>query len=264
MQDRPGVVSLDAAIEGTPRARFLLELFGNSAIFPIANVLLELFLAGGPAYFLEPDFYAIVAGALAQAAFLTRAGARARLPGNLVGPAVYTAIETAVEGARFFSAPHHLAYWAFSAAIGALQQARGPTSEARGRALLVAENVVRSAILFAMYWIYEAQTAGADASTPAGFFRDPSHRFIAWAVALLGVVAGLAAATSQRYLGMLRDLSRRLRVYSEWFFARALREQAVSDPSRLALTRRDRAILLMDVRSFTAWSEAQSPETGAA
>ncbi len=253
---------LDAAIEGSPRSRFLLEFLGNSAIFPIANILLEFFLEGGPRYFLEPDFYAIVAGALAQAAWLTsRRGERhGAFLGNLIGPAAYTAIETAVEGSRFFSAPHHLAYWGFSAGIGALQAWRAHAGPRAAERLLVAESVVRSSILFAMYWIYEAASGGRDTAGVAEFFRDPSHRFIALAVAMLGGVAGLAAVTSRRYLAMLRALSRRLRVYSEWLFGRALLEQAVGDPERLALTRRERSVVFMDVRGFTAWSETQAPE----
>jgi len=264
MNEPRSALSLDATIEGSARGRFLEELLANSAIFPIANILLEFFLEGGWAYFLEPDFYAITGAAVAQAAYLTRtdAGRPRRFVGNLVGPALYTAIETAIEGARFFEAPHHLAYWGFALAIGALQEARTHVAAERLRsAVTIAEAVVRSSILFAMYAAYEIQT---DARTPGPhkpFFDDSSHTFIAWAVALLGVVAGMAAVTSQRYLGMLRALSRQLRLYSEWFFGRALLEQAVSDPSRLALARRDRAILFMDVRGFTAWSETQPPET---
>ena len=254
---------LDAAIEGSRRERFVLELLGNSAVFPLANILLELFLAGGPAYFLEADFYAIVAAALAQAAFISRTRDSLRGPGNLVGPAIYTAIEAAVEGTRFFTAPHHLAYWGFALAIGALQAWRMRAPRAHGPALLVAESVVRSAILFVMYAIYEKLSGGngPDTVSAATFFADPSHRFIAWAVGLLGLVAGLAAATSQRYLDMLRELSRRLRTYSEWFFGPALLEQAVAHPETLALARRERAVLFMDVRGFTAWSESQPPET---
>jgi class 3 adenylate cyclase len=254
--------SLDAAIEGSPRARFLLELFGNSAIFPIANVLLEFLLASGPGYFAEPDFYAICVGAIVQAAYLSRRAsttAPRRFAGNLVGPGIYTAIETALEGTAFFAAPHHRAYWAFAAAVGALQHFRWAAGESRAPLLLVAESVVRSAILFAMYAIYEALSA-PERFRAATFFDDSSHLFIAWAVGLLGLVGGLGAVTAQRYLVALRTLSRQLRLYSEWLFGRALLEQAVSDPARLALARRDRAILFMDVRGFTAWSEAQPPE----
>jgi adenylate cyclase len=258
---RPG--SIDAAIEGTRRGRFVQELLSNSAIFPIANIVLELFLEGGARYFLEPDFYAIVLAALAQAAWLSRDaqdGPARRVLGNLVGPAVYSAIELAVEGLRFLQAPHHIAYWGFSLAIGLMQAARGSRTGRIAGALLVAESVVRSMILFAMYAIFEQLTA-PPAAAGKPFFQDPSHVFIAWSIALLGVLSGVAVLTSQRYLALLRDLSRRFRLYSEWSFGRSLLEEAVTDPRRLALTRRHRAILFMDVRGFTAWSEAQTPES---
>jgi len=254
---------IETAIEGSGRERFLLELFSSSAVFPVANLLLELLLGGSARYFLDPDFHAIMLAALVQAGFLAhRAAGPApwRLAGNLVGPAIYTAVELSLEGARFFSAPHHVAYWAFSLAIGALQQLRWGRNGRLADALLVLESVVRSMILFAMYAIYESLSAPADAAaTP--FFADGAHVFIGSAMALLGLVAGIAAVASQRYLAILRALSRRLRRYSEWFLGRALLEEAVSDPQRLALQRRSRAILFMDVRGFTAWSETESPES---
>ena len=249
--------NLDSAIEGSPRTRFFLELFGNSAVFPIANALLELLL-DGRGYFRSPDFYALALAALVQAWVLSsRRGSP--LAGNLAGPAVYTAIEASIEGPAFFSAPHHVAYWAFGLAIGLLQQARASSPARPANALLVLESLVRSSILFVMYALFELATSpGAAAAKP--FFGDASHVFIAWAVALLGIVAGLSALAGERYLAMLRDVSRELRMYSEWFFGRPLLEQAMGDPSRLALARRERAIVFMDIRGFTRWSESQPPE----
>ena len=252
---------LDAAIEGSPRTRFFLELFGNSAIFPIANAILELLLEEGYGYFRSPDFWGLVIASLLQAAVLSRRAGRERLAGNLVGPAVYTAIETSLEGLAFFEAPHHIAYWGFGLAIGALQQARTYSPPRAAHVLLVVESVVRSTILFAMYAIYEILSTPATERAAKPFFDDPSHVFIAWAVGLLGIVAGLTAVTGERYLAMLRSVSRQLRVYSEWFFGRPLLAQAMGDPASLALARRDRAIVFMDVRGFTRWSETQAPES---
>ncbi len=252
--------AIDAAIEGTPRGRFLLELYSNSAVFPIAIILLEVLLEGGPRYFLQPDFYAIAAGAVAQAGYLARvpetAGWR-RMMGNLVAPAIYTAFETATEGLRFFLIPHHLAYWAFALAIGMLQGLRARRDGRIAEAFLVVENVVRSMFLFVVYAAFEWMSASP--STRA-FFADPSHVFMAWAIALLGLLGGVAAVTSHRYMGLLRTLSRQLRQYSEWLFGRSLLEEAMADPGRFALKRGERAILFMDVRAFTAWSETQPPE----
>lgn len=255
-------LALDAAIEGSRRERFFLELFGNSAIFPIANMLFEFFLLGGAAYFARHHFYAMALAGLVQAAYLSRPGRVRRLAGNLIGPAIYTAIEAAAEGAHFFQAPHHFTYWGFALAVGLLQAGSARCrSDAMRSALVVAESVVKSSILLAMYAVFEMETGSRSARGFAAFFEDPSHNFIAWSLALLGVVAGMASVTSQRYLRMLQAVSRQLRVYSEWFLGRTLLEQAVTDPEALALARRERAILFMDIRGFTAWSETQPPET---
>ena len=70
---------LDAAIEGSRRERFLLELLGNSAIFPLANILLELFQQGASAYFREQHFYTMCAAAIAQAFYLSGDRGRVRV-----------------------------------------------------------------------------------------------------------------------------------------------------------------------------------------
>ena len=252
---------LDAAIDGSRRERFFLELFGNSAVFPIANILFELLLVGGPAYFRRHHFYAMALAGLVQAAYLSRAGEVKRFRGNLIGPAIYTGIEGAAEGLPFFHAPHHYTYWMVAAAIGALQTGAGRAAPGALRsAFVVMEAVVKSTILLALYAVFELETDPRPGRALARFFEDPSHNFIAWSLVLLGIMAGMAAVTSQRYLAMLKDVSRRLRIYSEWFLGRQLLEQAVSDPRALALARRERAVLFMDMRGFTAWSESQSPE----
>jgi class 3 adenylate cyclase len=255
---------LDAAIEGSRRERFLLELLGNSAIFPLANILLELFQQGASAYFREQHFYTMCAAAMAQAFYLSGDRARVRVfAGNLIGPAIYTVVEALAEGPEFFGFLHHYEYWVFAGVVGALQAARERVpGRGLGSFIMIAEAVVRSSILLAMYATFEVEGTRPDATGAVpGFFEDRSHVFIAWAIMLLGVVAGVYAATSQRYLVMLRGLSRRLRTYSEWFFGPALLEQAVTHPESLALARRERAILFMDMRGFTAWSETQPPET---
>jgi class 3 adenylate cyclase len=250
---------IDRAIEGSPAGRFFFELFSNSALFPIANILLEL-LIDGPGYLAGYRFYVLCAGAALQAWYLSAAERTpaGRLGGNLIAPGFYTASEVFADGLAFFAAPHHLAYWGFAFAIGALQAARGRAGRLEDL-LGVGEGLVRSMILLVMYAIFEDLTdPGGFAAKP--FFADPTHVFMAWAIALLGLLGGIAAVTSQRYLVLLRDLSRRLRLYSEWLLGPALLEEAVNDPGRLALRRLDRAVLFMDVRGFTAWSEPQTPE----
>ena len=254
---------LDARIAGTFRQRYAQELFRNSGLFPLANLLLELLLEG-PEIFLAPDVYVLVAAALAQAWTIARwehSPSPRRLLGNLVGPAGYTLVESLFEGLSFFTAPNHIAYWCFALAIGALQAAR----ERRGRGpvadiLVVLESVARAGVLFVMYAIFEVLSDQGTFSL-GKFFSDPSHVFIGLATLFLGVSAGLESVSAQGYLALLRETSSQLKRYSEWLLGKDLLERVISDPAALSLVRRERTLLFMDIRAFTAWSERCAPET---
>jgi adenylate cyclase len=253
--------SLEKRIAGSPSTRFLQELFGNSAQFPIANILFELMLEGPQRYLTAPDAYAISLAALVQAHYLTRsrAGPMRTFWGNLIGPALYTAIECSIEGLVFFDSPNHIAYWIYPAAIGALRALRDARPGAHAALLQVVENVARASILLTMYFIFEM--AGRDDLTLATLFNDGSHRFIALATLLLGLSVGLADVTADRYLRLLRETAAQLRMYSEWLLGRELLARSLDDAELLALHRHERTVLFMDVRGFTAWSETRTPET---
>lgn len=257
------VSTLDARIAGSFRYRFWQELLRNSGQFPFANLLLELLLEG-PRIFFAPDVYVLIGAALAQAGVITRLERSRpvyRFLGNLVGPAAYTAVETLLEGAAFFSAPNHIAYWCFALSIGALQWARQHAPHgAAGGALVVAESIVRASILFVMYAIFEVLTS-ARAYSFAAFFADRSHVFIGLATLILGLSAGLESLAAQGYLGLLRETSTELKRYSEWLLGPDLLERVIQDPAALSLARRERSVLFMDIRGFTAWSERCAPET---
>lgn len=257
------VSALDSRIAGSFRSRYEQELFRNTGQFPIANLLLELLLEG-PAVFLAPDIYTLIGAMLLQAWALTRwehTSRPRRFLGNLVGPAAYTAVEACFEGWEFFAMPNHVAYWIFAAAVGLLQAARlraGPGAAAG--VLVVLENVVRAAILFAMYAIFELLSTGAQFSSGV-FFADRSHVFIALATLILGISVGLAALSEYGYLALLRETSSQLQRYSEWLLGKDLLERVIADPEALSMVRRERAVLFMDIRSFTAWAERCTPET---
>jgi len=263
MRSIGAAAGLEARIAGTFRQRFAQELFRNSGLFPLANLLLEILLEGWE-IFSGPDGYVLVAAALVQAWAIARwehTPSPRRLLGNLVGPAAYTLVESLFEGSSFFTAPNHIAYWCFGLAIGTLQaarerQGRGPVAEV----LVVLENVARAGILFVMYAIFEVLSDQGTFSL-AKFFADPSHVFIGLATLLLGVSAGLESLSAQGYLALLRETSSQLKRYSEWLLGKDLLERVISDPAALSLARRERTLLFMDIRGFTAWSERCAPET---
>lgn len=255
--------SLETRITGSFITRFWLELFGNSAHFPIVNILLELLLESPQDYLFKPGLYVNIAASLVQAYWLTRwqtASHPLRVVGNLIGPALYTLVEVILEGPGFFAAPHHLGYWGFALVIGILQTLRLRMPSVFSATLIVIENVVRTLILFFVYAIFEI---GHDLTQPAllsTFFSDASHQFIGLATLLLGVSLGIANLTADRYQTLLRETSARLKTYSEWLLGRDLLGQTFTNPSALGLTRRQRAVLFMDIRNFTRWSETQAPE----
>ncbi len=253
---------LSARLGGTLTGKVVQELFSNSAHFPIANILFEVLNEGVAGYLVEPDFYVICVAALIQAYVLGRGefkGRRSAFFGNLIGPAVYTVIEVLFEGMRFFDVGNHIAYWVFALAIGILQVMRAGATPRSRDAIVVAENVVRASIIVVMYWIFEAR-GNPEYATWAGFVQDPSHVFVIFSAPLLGVLLGIANIVHLRRVMVLARTAGQLRSFSEWSMGSALVARAVANPDILDLRREERAVLFMDIRGFTHWTEPQEPE----
>ncbi len=252
--------SLEARLAGTPAMRFFQELFGNSLHFPIVNILLEMLVEGPRNYVFMADGYTILLAGLAQAYFLRNWTGWKRLPGNLIGPALYTLIEFALEGFKFFDSPNHLLYWGIALVFGLMQAPRASIKGVRFALTIIIEDVSRASILMLMYYIFELKTNPQQTITFTAFFSDSSHQFVTIVAILLGLNIGLASLTAERYLNLLRETSGRLKMYSEWLLGRDLLGQIIEDPSALQLKRLERSILFMDIRGFTRWSEPRPPE----
>ncbi|OPX54345.1 hypothetical protein BTE48_14865 [Oceanospirillum multiglobuliferum] len=239
-----------------------MELLSNSIHFPLANIILEMLLVGAANYVLEPDFYIMLLACFLQAAWLGHRqfiGKPMPFIGNLVGPAVYSLIEVSLDGAEFWEAPHHQAYWVFALIVGSLQQIQLYLPKIIRVYVLLAEHLARTSILLVMYAIFEWHEKPFINSIEL-FLEDESHQFVSIVIGLLGLVVGLGYWSAQRYLETLQETAAQLRIYSEWLLGRDLLDQAVSNNQVLGLSRKQRAVLFMDVRGFTAWSERQSPE----
>lgn len=243
-----------------PARRIAQQFFSHSAHVPIALLILELLLARGGGYFLEPDAYLLLLAGLAQATVTgldQAAGRRRPLLDNLVGPLVYSLCETALEGLQFFSHWHHQAYWVFALGFALLQgsQARIPRLLPL---LVVAESIWRAAIPLGMYALFEAQLA--DGQPLDRFFEDEAHRYLALVLGLLGLLLGFAELNLRRSMALVKSLTERLRQYSEWSLGRDLLARAIRDEGSLNLQRVERAVMFMDMRGFTAWAEDHTPE----
>lgn len=252
---------LETRLKGTLRGHVTLEFLTNSVHFPITNIFLEMVLEG-PGFFFKPDFYTIIISALLQSFFLGRWQYIAKprpFWGNMIGPALYSTVETAIEGADFFSGANHVAYILFSFTIGLLQELKLHTRDKVRNAIIFLENLIRTTILLVMYWIFEVLSDPQYAVFDV-FMQDRSHLFIILSIVFIGIMIGLANITAQSYLSILHETATHLRQYSEWLLGKNLLSAAVTDPAALSLQRRERAVLFMDIRGFTGWSEMQPPE----
>lgn len=236
------------------------NFFTHSGHVPLVMLILEALLAKR-GYFAGADPYLLLGAGVLQATlipWLVTRGLSMPFLANLAGPLVYSAVEASLEGSEFFLQWHHQAYWAFGIGFGALQwgQAKFPRSAAP---LVLAENVLRSAIPLVMYALFEARSKNAALSVEV-FFADRAHDFLAVVLLLLGVLLGFADINLRRSLATVRSLTARLRQYSEWSLGRGILDRAIADERTLLLQRVERAVLFMDIRGFTSWSEQQTPE----
>ncbi len=241
-------------------ARALRNFLVHSGHIPLVLLILEALLAR-PGYFLRVDPYLLLLAGLVQAGVAEWQAARSTpsaLWSNLVGPVVYTVLEVAFEGGDFFSQWHHQAYWGFALGFGVIQglQIRQPRWDA---ALVLAESVLRSSIPLVLYAMFEARSKGAALSVPV-FFGDHAHSFLVIVLLLLGVLLGFAEVSLRRSLVRVHALTAQLRQYSEWALGSDILDKAIDDAQTLSLKRVNRAIVFMDIRGFTAWSEQQTPE----
>ena len=76
----------------------------------------------------------------------------------------------------------------------------------------------------------------------------------------LFIVVGRADGIITLRTKELRAVSARLKTYSEWLLGKELLERLLEDPNALSLIRKERTVVFMDIRGFTRWSEARTPE----
>lgn len=241
-------------------SRIARDFFVHSGHVPLVMLILEALLAR-PGYFSRVDPYLLLAAGIFQASLRGWRAAPAShisVLSNLIGPLFYSATELLVEDASFFVQLHHQAYWAFAVGFAAIQGSQQYLP--RGHSVLVlAENVLRSAVPLVLYALFEARISGADASVRI-FFEDSAHQFLALVLLLLGSLLGFADVSLRRSMVQVQLLTERLLTYSQWALGSKILERAIGDASTLALKRTQRAVLFLDIRGFTAWSESKSPE----
>lgn len=241
-------------------SRTLQQFFTHAAHAPLTIIILEWLLSGG-GYFHDADPYILIISALAQAAWMGNtynATGVGMLLGNLMGVGLYTLGEGLIEGSEFFDYPQHHVYWLIAGVFAVLQMLR-INAKALAEPLLLIENILRAAIPLLFYAVFEAR-AEHTAIDIDKFLNDSAHRYLTIVVLLLGILLGFADIALRRAQAALRHLAGRLHQLSSWGFGANVVSAALTDASTVALQRQQRAILFMDIRGFTAWSEPQPPE----
>jgi class 3 adenylate cyclase len=253
---------VDTKLDGTFLASFTKEFLTNSAHFPITNLILECLLEDPKKYFLEPDAYILIMAALFQAFVLTYLRKKKigyTFLGNLIGPIVYVLFEFPLEGAKFFSAPQHHAYWYFALSIGFFQYGKEKNLLQIKSLWEILENMIRTLIPLAMYMLFEAHNKDFLFSIPH-FFSDPAHIFLSIVLFLLGILLGFSEDQNTKNKAELMALTKQLKNYSSWSLGNQILNLAIENENIFSIKRVDRAILFLDIRGFTKWSENESPE----
>jgi len=256
-------MEIEKRLRGTQQGRIIHELLMNSIHFPILIIVLELLIETPAEYFKEPDFYVIIIACLIQSYFLGSwrdQDKPHRFLGNLISPIIYTLLESMVEGLSFFESPHHLAYWGFAISIGLIQCMNHKREGIGSDILTLAEHFIRTCMLLVMYGIFESLVESKYMSLTA-FLANDSHIFITIVIPLLGLVIGFTNVFAKRYLRLLQQTAEQLKKYSEWLLGKSLLSTAIMDGNTLALNKKQRSLLFIDIRGFTRWSEQHSPES---
>lgn len=240
-------------------SRFWREWLGNSLHFPILNILLET-LVSGPLF--PPNLAGLLIASALQAWALSRWETMAnprRLLGNLIGPAAFTALGLSLQGAEFLSAPNNIAYWVFGLLFGVIQGVRPKANWLRA-VFILGEALLRGIMAATMYYILLARLDPIATMRIPDFLLEPGRLFVVLVALLLGLNAGLSSLAARQTQSQAQETSLRLKAYAAWLFGRDSQGQVISYPGAQAVKREERAILVMDIRGLTGWSEARQPE----
>jgi adenylate cyclase len=234
--------------------------FRHAGHVPLALVILEALLAA-PGYFTGVDAYLLLTAGLVQAwlsVVLERKGSHYAFLTNFTGPLVYSAGEFAMEGMAFLAQWHHQAYWGYALGFAVLQGFPLWWAWCRSAAT-VGESILRASIPLVTYALFEAQSKGQGLS-PVLFWADTAHQYLTIVLLLLGALMGFVEVNLHRARREVQTLTDKLRLYSSWALGSSVLEKALQNSETLALKRGHRAVLFVDIRGFTAWSEQRSPE----
>jgi len=248
-------------LEGTRFQAFWRELLTQSGHILILKLLTDAVITGPISILTDIGDWIFTIGICIQAACLSQLKIDS-IWGNFIGVGIYTLIDWPLDGAGFWHDPNHRVFWLFTTIVAGVQWLQRQGDTAVARLGLVAENLARSLLVLAFY-IVVSQADGQLTITPADlwrFFCVDRHEFLVWSGISIGLLLGMQAVQIQTQRQKIRQTTNILRDLAAWGMGDYAVTIAMSDPGALELQRRDRAIVFMDIRSFTGWCEVTAPD----
>ena len=255
---------LNSRISGTWFETVFHEFIYNSSHFPLVLILAEFWVSTDTLQEKITIITIIHIGTFLQVFVLANVKYEGRgyfIVGNLVGPIVIYAFASMIFGFGYLDArPIYQFYLGFAVLIGICQEAQ---QRIRGDIIqhmfILLENLVRAQIPLAAYMLMDMDEFRGIEHWES-FLRDPSHRYLLLVFPLFGLKLGLANINYFRYHQIMRATAIELKRYTEWFLGPQLFKALAMNPASLKLTRKDRTVVFADIRGFTAWCEATTPE----
>lgn len=260
------MTTISNQIQGTPRNRIIREFVTNTAVYPFFDAIRVASSVGLASYMTEAPKYFLFLAAGIQAWFLGRRASlswQKQAMGNLIAPTVYTVMDLAWEGVdEVLSSPNHWVYWGYSIGMALFYALEGLFPKNKNLLILLM-NLWRVLLFPAIYAISELSTE-FDIVTWAEFLDywtgTSGHLFILLASMMFGLLLGFREIQLDQSLDLLRRIATRLNKVSEWSLSPEMLAKTLADDSALQQRRVQRTVLFMDIRGFTKWSEAKSPE----
>lgn len=242
-------------IYGSRLQRFVRELLTNSGVFWLFDLVRISATQGLAFYITSVPHWALLGAGVIQAWVISRNNVQAKWWHNFIAPVIYSVIDIALEGPeRFIDEPYHKLYWAWVVLMGFAYwfQRYSPGVS------IILKSLLLVMLLPASYMLTEWKVATA--SFTSYWFADIPHLFVLLSTIVLGVVLGVTNIMRGRFENLLYKLAGHFEQIASWTFDSQLIERAYASDTVLKLERVERTVLFMDVRGFTPWSEAHTPQ----
>lgn len=250
----------ETVLYGTRTQRFIREFVTHSGVFWLFDSVINLGSDGILAYLTYPPQWAMLIAALVQSWIISRDERRFHWWYVFIAPALYSVVDIGIEGwAAYISESYHLFYWVWAACMGIAYWL-----ERHFLSVSVFSRAVLLVVLLPFLYFFAELEAGLVLTTSTEiidyWLADSAHFFILFGAILLGIVLGTINLMRERFESLLYDLATHFETIASWSFDANLMQQAYHDQNALELQRIERTVLFMDIRGFTPWSEAHSPD----